>query len=201
MPDSIIQSVQVIHSQEHFFSRFVKILRTAFAKPHWLNSRMKDIGHPTSHCQYSLTSQASLDVAEKYVLVYQAAELDETNGRTWMVYADPKKTEASTIKALQFLAGSHLAWKPLDSTLQKEKQTETQWPCDTCPPSSPCRLSAWRSLDSSVHSAQEEAPGSEGVLMEVAAVPVVLPRLTHSHQMGRAWVCTKALAQLPWSTT
>lgn len=86
---------------------------------------MKDIAHPTSHCQYSLTSQASLDVLEKYVLVYQAAELDEMNGRTWTVYSDPKETEASTIKALQFLAGSHLAWKPLDSTMQKEKQTET----------------------------------------------------------------------------
>ena len=94
--------------------------------------------HPTSHCQYSLTYLAPLDVLEKYVLVDQAAELYEMNGRTWTVDSDPKKTEASTIKALQFLAGSHLARKPLDGTMQMEKQTETQWPCDTCPLSSPC---------------------------------------------------------------
>lgn len=136
---------------------------------------MKDTAHPTSHCQYSLNSLASLDMFEKYVLVYQAAELDEMNGRTWTVDSDPKKTEASTIKVLQFLAGSHLAQKPLDDTMRTEKQTETHWPCDTCPLSSPCWLFTWRSLDSSIHSAQEEAPSFEDVLTEAPAVSMVLP--------------------------
>lgn len=38
----------------------------------------------------------------------------------------PKETDASKTKALQFLVGSHLAWKLLDGSTQKEKQTETQ---------------------------------------------------------------------------
>lgn len=45
--------------------------------------------------------------------------------------SDPKPPEASTIKALQFLAGSHLAWKPSEGTVQKEKQAEAPWPSDT----------------------------------------------------------------------
>lgn len=104
---------------------------------------------------------------EKCVLFYEAAELDEMNGRTCTVDSDPKKIEASTIKALKFLAGSRLAQKPLDSTMQKEKQTETQWPCDTCP--------LLTFLDSSIHAAQEEAPSSEDVLMEAAAASMALP--------------------------
>jgi len=116
------------------------------------------------------------------------------NGRTWTEDCDPKKTEASTIQALQFLAGSHFAQKPLDSTMQKAKQTETRWPCDRCPPSSPGWLCAWRSLDSSVLPAQEQAPSSVDLLLEAAAASVA-----HSHRRGRAWVCIKAPAQFPQS--
>lgn len=117
--------------------------------------------HPTSHCQYSITSLALLDVLEKCVLVDQAAELDEMNGRTLTVDSDPKKTKSPAVKALKFLASSHLAQKPLHCTMQKQKQTEPHCPCDTWPLSSPCWLVAWKSLDSSFHSAQEEAPSSE----------------------------------------
>lgn len=60
------------------------------------------MAHPTSHCQYSLTYPAALDLLKKDVLVHQAAELDEMNGGTWTVDSDPKQSEAPTTKALQF---------------------------------------------------------------------------------------------------
>lgn len=84
---------------------------------------MKDTAYSTFHCQYSLTSLASLDMLEKYVLVYEAAELDEMNGRTWTVESVPKKTEASTVKALQFLACSHLARK-LEAPCKRKSRLE-----------------------------------------------------------------------------
>lgn len=117
------------------------------------------------------------------------------NGRTLTVDSDPKKTKSSAIKALKFLASSHLAQKPLDCTMQKEKQTEPHRPCDTWPLSSPCWLVAWKSLDSSFHSAQEEAPSSEDVPMEAAAVPMVLPLTDQFPSDGQSLVCIRAPAQ------
>lgn len=78
--------------------------------------------------KYTQISLASLDFFEKYVLLCQAAELDEVNGAGMALDSDPKPPEASTVKALQFLAGSHLAWKPLEGTVQKEKQPEAARP-------------------------------------------------------------------------
>lgn len=108
----------------------------------------------------------------------------------------PKKMEASKIKALQFLAGSHFAWKLLDGSTQKEKQTEMQWPFVKCPLSSSCWLFAWRSLDSSVCSTQEEASSSELSQQRQQDPPWSNLPLTCSQQMGRAWGCIQAPAPI-----
>lgn len=168
------------------FSRFIKMLHIPFVKPHWLNTRRKDTAYPTYLCQYPPTSSASLDMLEKYVLVYQ----NEMNGRTQTVDSPPKKTGASTTKALQFLASSHLVWKLLDGNTQKEKQSETWWSCVKCPLSSPCCLPGgdWTQVLTphrrKLWTIPKEAAGSASYLS-----------LTCSQQIGRARGCAQPPAQ------